>query len=46
MMTEILNREDTQSVLFMGLMSPENGSQGTQAAQGGAERAEAPLEII
>ena len=24
MVTEILNREDTQSVLFMGLMSPEN----------------------
>ena len=24
MVTEILNREDTQSVLFMRLMSPEN----------------------
>ena len=29
MMTEILNSEDTQFVLFMGIMSPENES-GTQ----------------
>ena len=38
MMTEILNTEDTQFVLFMGIMSPENES--------GGQRTEAPHKSV